>query len=147
VVVSLKGSKAQMWSCGSPWARLAGYERLDQALGAKRLLIGFLGCIQNVSRTHVKAPSTPALGIPPNRAFPQSHPRLWLPLAKSGQTPHERLRPWRWRELPRAGEKGGGRISSPPAETAPLFLPPPLTTSFEIAISPLQAHFSRAQGR
>jgi hypothetical protein len=130
-----------------PRTRLVGCERLDQALGSQEVVDWIPGCIQNVACTHVKAPSTQAPGIPPNRAFPQSHPRLWLPWAKSGQPPHERLRPWRWRELPRAGEKGGGRILSPPAETAPLFLPPPLTTLFEIVISPLRAHFSRAQGR
>jgi hypothetical protein len=46
--------------------------------GAKSLLIEFLGCIQIVACTHVKAPSIQALGVRSNRWYPQSHPHLWL---------------------------------------------------------------------
>jgi hypothetical protein len=60
-------------------ARLVACEKSNQAWEAKRPLIEFLGCIQIVARTHVKASSTQALRIPLNRAYPQSHPRLWLP--------------------------------------------------------------------
>ena len=38
------------------------------------MLIGVPGCIQNVAGSVRKAPSTQALGIPPNRAFPWGQP-------------------------------------------------------------------------
>jgi hypothetical protein len=59
--------------------RLVACEKLNQAWGANSLLIEVPGCIQNVAGTHVKAPTAQAPGIPPNRAYPQIHPRLWLP--------------------------------------------------------------------
>jgi hypothetical protein len=77
------------------WVGLFGhcmFANIKGAFGSLRrvelgLLIGFLGCIQNVARTHVKAPSTQAPGDTSESSVSTESPSSLAPVSQKRSTP------------------------------------------------------------